>query len=193
MDLNDILTLTPKGTIGGIQIQATLEEVYSDTLQVTEHPVEFGAAITDHAYKRPSEVVLRCGWSNSTLASLAGAVAAFFNGGGLSASDYVSGVYSQLLALQESRIPFSITTNKRQYDDMLIVGLSSTVDNTTSNMLMLTATCRQIIIVSTQATTLPGMDSQADPASTAETDNVGVVQPQSGSPSPGGSVSPEAM
>lgn len=189
----DILTLTPKGVIGGIEVQAIIEEVHNDSLMITEHPVQGSlyATITDHAIKRPAELILRCGWSNSSMSSLLGSADAFFTGGGLSASDYVSGIYSQLLALQESRVPFSITTSKRQYEDMLIQGLSTTVDNTTSNILMVSATCKQIILVETQATTLPPTANQSDPASTAETDNVGVVQPKSTTPSPGGAVAPD--
>lgn len=189
----DILTLTPKGVIGGIEVQAIIEEVHSDSLMITEHPVQGGlyATITDHAIKRPTELVLRCGWSNSSMTSLLGSADAFFSGGGMSATDYVSGIYSQLLALQESRLPFSITTSKRQYDDMLIQSLQTTVDNTTSNVLMVSVTCKQIILVETHATTLPPMENQSNPASTAETDSAGVVQPKSGNPAPGGAVSPD--
>src|SRR5574343_664794 len=189
----DILTLTPKGVIGGIEVQAIIEEVHNDSLMITEHPVQGGlyATITDHAIKRPAELILRCGWSNSSMSSLLGSADAFFTGGGLSASDYVSGIYSQLLALQESRVPFSITTSKRQYEDMLIQSLSTTVDNTTSNILMVSATCKQIILVETQATTLHPTANQYDSASTSETDNVGVVQPKSTTPAPGGAVDPD--
>jgi hypothetical protein len=38
-----------------------VSEKHSDTLEITEHPVETGAAISDHAYKRPSEVVMEVG------------------------------------------------------------------------------------------------------------------------------------
>jgi len=181
------LTITPKGNIGGIDIQATLEEVHTDTLQITEHPVEIGAAVTDHAYSRPSEVVIRCGWSNSSTDALLGSITSLFSGGGLSGASYVDGVYSQLQTLQQSRVPFDITTTRRQYHSMLIVSLNVTTDSKTSNVLMVTATCRQIIQVATQATTLPPRTDQANPASTAQVENAGVQQPQAGAtPSPGG-------
>ena len=190
---NSLLYLIPSGSIGGIPIHATLEELHNDALQVTEHPVQIGAAITDHAFKRPSELILRCGWSNSSSASLQSAVASLFAGGIMSMSDYVSNVYSQLLALQQSRAPFDVTTTKRFYNDMLIVSLQVTTDSKTSNVLMLTATLRQIIIVSTKATTLPAKENQATPASTAEIAKVGIKQPLPASPAPGGAVSPEYM
>ncbi len=193
MAITDLLTLTPKNNIGGISISATLEEVNTDTLQITEHPVEQGAAITDHSYSRPSEVVIKCGWSNSSLQNLSSNASSFFNGGSVSLSDYISNIYSQLLALQQSRAPFSITTSKRKYSNMLIAGLQVTTDNKTNDVLMVSATCRQIIIVETQAITLPPASSQADPASTDSTSNTGVKQPVVATPSPGGSVSPGEM
>ena len=192
MSVLDLIQLSPKSNIGGIEIQATLEEQYSDALQITEHPVERGAAITDHAYKRPSEVVIRCGWSNSSTDSLVGAAQALFSGQ-MSMSDYVSDVYSQLLALQEKREPITITTSRRQYEDMLIVGLNVTTDVKTSNVLMVSVTLRQVIIVSTQATTLPPRTDQANPEDTAEIEQRGIVQPVPATPSPGGAVSPLGM
>ena len=181
----DLLNLTPRGNIGGIDIHATLEEIYTDTLQATMHPVERGAPITDHSFKRPAEIVLRCGWSNSGLDAFASMIASVFSGE-LSASDYISGVYSKLLAIQESRQPITVTTSKRIYKDMLIASLMVKVDEKTSNILMCVATLRQVIMVSTQATTLPPKENQANAASTSGTENTGVKQAVPATPSPGG-------
>lgn len=183
----DFLVFTKRSQIGGVVIQASIEEVMTDTLQVTEHPVELGAPITDHAYNRPSEVVIRAGWTNSSVDSLIDTATRLFGGGEVSDSDTVGGVYSQLLALKESREPFDITTTKRQYRNMLMTSLAVTTDQKTGNVLMVTATCRQVFIVKTQATTLPAREAQADPAATAETENVGAKQSKPGAtPSPGG-------
>lgn len=192
MALLDLLSFAPKGRIGTIEIAATLEEIHSDTLQTTEHPVELGAAITDHAYKRPCEVVIRCGWSNSTLSSFISVISSLFSGS-MSASDYVSSVYSKLLALQESRVPMDITTSKRQYSNMLIAGLQVTTDQRSSAVLMVQATCRQIIIVKTQATTLPAKEDQANPASTAGIEDTGFKQCRPATPMSGGAVPVEKM
>lgn len=182
----DLLNLTPRGNIGGIDIHATIEEIYTDTLQSTMHPIERGAPITDHAFKRPSEIVIRCGWSNSGLDAFAAMIQSLFSGE-MSASDYVSGVYSKLLALQESRQPITVTTSKRIYKDMLIASLLVKVDEKTSSVLMCVATLRQILIVSTQATSLPPKENQANAASTAGTENTGVKQAVPATPAPGGS------
>lgn len=188
----DFLQIFPKQNIGGITIQATLEEKLIDTLRITEHPVERGSAITDHAYKLPAEVLLRCGWSNSSLSSLANAVSSVFSGGSLSSSDYIGGVYSQLLALQESRTLFDIMTTKRMYTNMLITGLIVNTDSQTSSILMVEAVCRQVIIVDTAATTLPPMANQSNPASTADTLKSGVKQAIPATPSNNWVVTPTA-
>ena len=45
--------------------QATIQELMHDDLEITDHPVEQGSSISDHAYKRPSELVVKAAWSNS--------------------------------------------------------------------------------------------------------------------------------
>lgn len=192
MALFDLLSFAPKGKIGEMVIAASLEEIHVDTLQMTEHPVELGAAITDHAFMRPKEVIIRCGWSNSTLSSLMSVISDIFSGE-MSASDYVSSVYAYLLALQESRAPFDVTTSKRQYSNMLLAALQVTTDAQTSAVLMVQATCRQIIIVQTQATTLPDKSAQKNPSSTAGVEDAGVKQVKPATPQSGGAVESGSM
>lgn len=210
--LSSFLTVIPQGTIDSIAIQATLEETGTDLVTVTDHPVEAGAEISDHAYYRPAELTMRCGWSNSNTSSLISAVSSLFSGGGvsqfaglsgsspavsgggMSVSDYVSGIYSQLLSLQQSLQPFTVVTSIRQYTNMMLTSLAVTRDQRTSQALMVTATLRQVIIVSTVSTTLAPISNQSNPASTAETTDQGPQQPGSNaSPAPGGAVSPDDM
>lgn len=51
-----------------IVANVTVEEKHQDDLEITEHPVEQGGAITDHAFKKPAEVTVRMAWSNSSSA-----------------------------------------------------------------------------------------------------------------------------
>lgn len=192
MSLLDFIQLTPRSSIGDIEIQATLEEIHNSTVQITEHPVELGAEITDHAFKKPDEVVLRCAWSNSSPQALLGTVQRLFSGE-LSGADYVSDVYSQLRKLQEARTRFEIVTTTRRYQNMLITALQVTRDQKTGNALVCTATCREVIIVQTKATTLPPRQDQASPEETAEVEDRGTVQAVPATPSPGGAVSPLDM
>ena len=176
--------------IGDLEVETTLETTHTDILEATSHPVEAGASITDHSFKRPPELVLRCGWSNASLKALTGILTGIFNGGTMSRADYVSGVYSQLLEMQEAREPVSISTGKRQYENMLITSIVVTEDQKTSQVLMVLATFTGVILVNTRSATLPPRDSQADPASTAETEVIGTQQVTSADPAPGGTVPP---
>ena len=194
MALFDFLSLTPKSSIGGITIAASIHEVHTDTLAVTEHPVELGAPITDHAYNRPAEVSIEAGWSNSTWESIKNEISALISGGRMEQKDYISSVYSQLVALQQSRQPFSVTTARRGYDNMLITSLTATTDVKTSNVLVVRAICRQVILVSTKSTSLPSRDNQANPANTAEVENSGTKQVKpNATPAPGGAVAPGSI
>lgn len=182
-----VLTLPVSTVIGGISVDAALEETHEDVLEVTEHPVEAGAQITDHSYKRAQECVLRVGWSNSSLNALGAIIDGLFSGGVMSANDYVHGVYSQLKSLQLTRQTFQLTTSLTTYHNMLMTSLRATRDPTTANALMVTATFREIIIVSTQSATIAPQANQMTPASTAEVQNVGSVSPQAAAAPTGGS------
>ena len=210
------LFLQQSNQIGGIQVDTTLEEHYEDSLEITEHPVEAGAAITDHSFKRPMELVLTCGWSDSSSSGALGLVSGLvatqspvaagilgiasgissllsnpgagssgsFTGGAMRASDYVAGIYSNLLQLQESRQAISVSSGLRVYDSMLIASLRLRRDQRTQYALNVQAVLRQIIVVTTQAATItPAVGStvtaltskikQAIPASTMDLVNTG--------------------
>ncbi|WP_186104938.1 phage baseplate protein [Burkholderia gladioli] len=188
MSTLDAVVITTK-SIGPVTVAVSIEERLTDEVTLTDHPVEIGADITDHAYRRPSEVVMQCGWSNSDYAALLGTLKAIFNGS-LPTDDYVSSVYSQLLAIQQAREPFSVTTSRRKYDNMLITSLSTVTDLKTNSVLIVTASMREIIMVESKVTKLPPKANQANPAATAETVNMGTKQLVAGNPAPGGSAPP---
>lgn len=144
-----------KRSIGAIVAQVTISEQERDELTITEHPVEQGAPISDHAYKRPSEVTIRAGWSAAKSGNLSA------NGGG---------VYAMLLGWQATLHPFDLHTGKRSYKNMLIQQITVTTDSHSEFALMADIVCRQVIIVATkktQAATNSNPANQADPASNA--------------------------
>lgn len=161
------LIAQPGTTIGDIVPHVTVEEVYRDEVVTTDHPVELGAAVTDHAFRRPPVFEIRCGWSNST--------------GGSSA--IVMQVYEQLRALQEQARaqPIDVFTPRRMYDNMVMGALQVIRDANSNSIIACSMILRQIIIVEAQTT---GGDAakQADPASTASPGDAG---PVSTTPGPG--------
>lgn len=170
----------PKRSLGAIEAQVTIEESHTDELVITDHPIEQGANVTDHAYKRPAEVTVRCGWSNSGTQSIAQEVDSFLSlleGNGLGAAGYVQSIYAQLLTLQESRIPFDIVTGKRKYRNMLIRSISASTDEKSEHSLFVTVVCREIITVQTYIVLVPAREVQQFPQQTAQTENLGTKQP----------------
>jgi hypothetical protein len=151
----------------------TIEEVHRDELIITEHPVEQGAAISDHAFKRPPEVIIRAGWSNSSPNT--------------TSTNYAADVRTQLLTLQASRLPFDLYTGKQAYSQMLLAVLSTITDKDGEYALLATLVCRQVILVSTQTTsvpaqeTTPGTETSETVRQTQPTSNQG---PQSLDPAP---------
>ena len=155
-------TLSPQRKLGSITADITIAEEHRDELEITSHPVEQGAAITDHAFKRPANLVLRLAWSDATPG----------HGDG-----FVRRTYAQLLDLQVSRELIDIETGKRSYSNMLISSLSLTTDETTETALFVTVECRQVIIVQTQTTTVPSPDLQKQPQATWQVAPTGTKQP----------------
>ena len=145
---------------GGIVAQVTIEEHHTDEMEITSHPVEVGASITDHAYLRPAELTVRMAWNGGGIQANIASVQAIAAG---SYGNPLQGYYNQLLALQATRKPFAIVTGKRSYKNMLISSLQTITDEKTANVLMVTARCKQIIMVETQTVSIAPRDNQASP------------------------------
>lgn len=149
----------PPRKIGTVIPECVIEEHSRDDLEITRHPIEAGAPITDHSFKLPPEVVVRAGWSDS--GSLPG---------------YSKRALKALVELQVKREPFTLMTGKRTYTNMLIASISQVTDAKTEHALMATVVCRQVMIVKTQTTTIAPRSQQAAPQATAATENGGTRQ-----------------
>lgn len=188
--LEGSLTIVPRNRIGSIEIMASLEETLEDVLEVTEHPVQFGAQITDHSYKRPAQITLRCGWSDSSTESLLATISQDIHGGHVVSGNISAGIYSQLLWLQSNRVPFDVVTSLRIYGNMLITNISVPRDEKTFQALVVTITCKEVIFVSLKTITSIPLTDQGRPHSTAATQTFGPTALSPGAPSPGGAVDP---
>lgn len=145
--------IIPRRSIGGITATVTLEEILTDDLEITQHPVQRGAAITDHAYLKPASVSMKIAFSD--------------------ADAPLTETYAKLLALQASREPFDVITGKRQYKNMLFKALGQTNDIATEMMLSINAVLQEIIIVSVETVEVPERSKQKTPGKTGATENAG--------------------
>ena len=125
-------------TIGPVPVDVVVREQHESDLTITTNPVEFGAAVSDHAYVEPKKLML-----DAVMASRVGPAA-------------VGAAYQSLLRLQEAREPFDIITGLTLYRDMLIERITVNRDSRFATVLYFTAECREVIIVDTETTASPG-------------------------------------
>lgn len=169
MDILSTLFHQQSRKIGLIIPSVVVSEKHSDTLEITEHPVEIGAAVADHAYKRPSEVVMEVGFAGG------GSLLDFVDTSsiGLSLGLSPQETYQELLDLQSSRIPFDVVTGKRLYSNMLIRALEVNTEKATENVLSAVLTLREVLIIQTQQITVANKSDMKDGASTSAVANAG--------------------
>ncbi len=174
MDILSVLFSQQTRKIGAIVPSVAISEKHSDTLEITEHPIEDGAPVSDHAYKRPPEVTMELGFAGGgSLLDGVDTTQMFNLNSGLSLGTSPREIYQQLVALQESRIPFDVTTGKRQYQNMLIKSLDVTTDKISENVLMCSLTLRNVIISRTHSVSVADKSNMTDGASTSAVQNSG--------------------
>ena len=168
-------------TYPDIIAQAVIEEILEDNLEVSEHPIEAGAPISDNAYKRPSEVTLKLLWSNSPTASSSLLNASVLSSSSVNSSNtganvnQVNAVYAQLRKMQAVRALFTLQTGKFRYLNMICRSLTSPTDYKTENALVIHMVCRQVLLVNTQVVALPGANAK-NPSANASMINAGPKQ-----------------
>ncbi|HCR0321379.1 TPA: hypothetical protein OMS40_002522 [Klebsiella aerogenes] len=169
MDILSTLFQQQSRRIGLIVPSVVVSEKHSDTLEITEHPVETGAPVSDHAYKRPSEVVMDVGFAGG------GSLLDFIDTSSLGLTLGLSPkeTYQQILDLQTSRIPFDVVTGKRLYSNMLIRAIEVTTDRTSENVLMAVLTLREVIITQTQQIAVADKADMKEGANTSAVINSG--------------------
>lgn len=146
----------------------TVEAVGQDALGITGAPVETGATMTDHSFKLPVRLEMVAGWSDSS---------AGYDG-------YIQQIYSSLLRLQATRMPFTIFTSRRMYPNMLMESITDPIAAATYTAMLPRITFRELIISRTQTSTSTSAQpasnpaDQANPASTGAVVDRGTVTPQ---------------
>jgi len=155
-----VVAFRPKRKIGSFEATITLDETAQDDLEITQHPVQDGAVITDHAYKKPVTLTIKAQYSPLLIGVP------------------VDEMYRRLLKLQNDKIPMDVVTGKRLYKNMLIKSVAETTDKATSQILNVTASLQEIITVSVVVVTVPATSSdrskQANPGQTGATEIGGV-------------------
>lgn len=146
-------TNVSKRAIGDFTGYVCISEDSIDELEITQHPVQRGASITDHAFLKPVTVTINFVYAPGATP--------------------LEQIYQNLLDLQASREPFTIVTGKRVYKDMLCRALNLTTDVTKENVLYLVGDFQQVILVDVQQSNVPVRSKQKIPQKTDMTENKG--------------------
>lgn len=127
-------------SLGGLQFDAWLRLHHNTSLTVTQHPVEVGAAISDHAYVNPRRFSFDIGMTD---------VIAGVNFSGTSSSRSVN-AYQALINLQYQRTPLRLISKYGTFDNILVIGVDTADDFRSKNAMVATITLQQVIMASSQ-------------------------------------------
>lgn len=124
--------------IGDIILDASINETHSAASEITDHPVETGASVTDHTRALPREV------------SITGLVTMSSLGDSSAPRLTPSEVFAELVRIKDSGEPLSLVTQLASYKDMLIGSITVPRDATKGDSLEFSATLKQIKRATTQ-------------------------------------------
>lgn len=113
---------------------------HDTSLNITEHPVQTGADISDHAYEEAARLSFDIGMSDVMESLIPGQ---FSSNNSRSVS-----AYSKLRELQSQRLPITVVTRLGTYNNMMIETISTTDDNKTAYGLRATVALKQIFVAS---------------------------------------------
>jgi len=163
-----------RSSIGGYFFDVVFRENYVFTNEITQHPVQSGAAINDHVYRKPTEITFDVAVSDCLGSVVKGqfdklssrsatALAIFFQ------------LWSAALPLQ---INASVGGATVSYKDMVIKTLSITRDKTTMNALRMTIMLQQVIRVNATTVALTETSTVTDttpPAASSDPHTTGAT------------------
>lgn len=117
---------------------AILSVDHGQELRATDHPIQNGASLTDHAYLLPAEVSLEIGMSD--------AMDSYVAGQWTGADTKSISAYRTLQIIQSLRTPIVVTTRLRTYQNMLIRNIRVHDDVRSFHGLRATVNFREILL-----------------------------------------------
>jgi hypothetical protein len=153
--------------IDALTLDVTIQETHTANAEITEHPVEQGADITDHVRPKPVELRMEGIITDTPIDdSLIASVTRSVPGLGLGVATY--GVVKSLLAgaslarsafdrlrqFRDNGTPVGIFTPYRSYSNMVMDSLVVTRDKDTGEALHFVATFREVLFVTSGVATI---------------------------------------
>lgn len=135
MNFNDYVD----ANIDGIYFDAIFSTDTEHSLTITQHPVQTGANISDHAFINPVRLSMQIGVSDA----MAYRAASYGTDGETKSIQ----AYRLLCKMQEQRTPMTIKTRLNSYKNMVIESISVTDDVTTLSAFKATVNFVQVLVV----------------------------------------------
>jgi hypothetical protein len=135
--------------VNAIEFDVVVSEAHDAEVEVTEHPVEQGANITDHARVKAEAVTLDALVSNTPLADSLRLENGQPKEFPWQAPGRAQDIYLQLRDLKDARQLVTVATQRGTYTNMVITRLSVPVTVETGEALRFTITLKQVRLVST--------------------------------------------
>jgi hypothetical protein len=119
---------------------AVISAQHTTRRQITEHPVQWGAAISDHSYQLPALLTLEVGMSDAMSSFNFGQYSPD-SGAGKSVN-----AYQTFVELQKTGQPFIVNTHLQRYTNMVIENISITDNNKTTYSAKFSISFKEIFI-----------------------------------------------
>lgn len=137
-----------------IAFDATVSERHQGKLTVTEHPVETGANITDHAQKEPDVLDISGIISNQPiLLNIVEQLQPSIPGG--DPNNRAQDAYTEFQRLQDTAALLEVATEMRDYSNMMITSISVNREARTRNILDIGLSLREFKIASVETIEAP--------------------------------------
>lgn len=136
--------------VGFVQLDCSLNEVHTDSAEITAHPIEDGSIVSDHIRKLPNVLEITGVVTRTPityLASLFATPSTFASTAFIPptpGSDRSDDAYALMQLMMENGVTMIVVTASRNYNNMAIESLVVTRDNTTGQALHCTITLKEV-------------------------------------------------
>ena len=164
MAATSLLYVVKFSKIDSIELDASISETHSSTVDVTEHPVESGFNVSDHARPAPESIQIEAFVSNTPFSidsphagDYTSPVGITYGWQSLSRGepDRADIAYSALRDLKDLGAIITVVTALRTYEDMIITSLTVPRDADTGNGLRFSISLKQVRVVDAQTAVVP--------------------------------------
>lgn len=181
--LATVFKIPTKAQIGFLKLDASLSETHTRTAKVTDNEVEDGSVISDHVRLNPKSLTINGQISDAPVSFLGLGVSGDDVLG--AANDFADGdkgafeglvknsrrtpaeAWGYLNQIMENRTPFSVVTGLQRYENMILTSLSAPRSSKDGKSLMFNGELRQVVIVESSTTKIPGFKIKGDAKNSA--------------------------